>query len=89
MSTNQIVDELVRRLSETLRVPNQRVDPLMSYVNYGGDHPTQQCPIVSPQQIPRQNWCAIEQKWTNHTIEECSENRGQQVRKSPYHPDHQ
>ena len=73
----------MRRLSQTLQFQNQRVPPLQRCVTYGGDHSTQQCPVL-PQQPLRQKWCAIEGKWTSHMTEECYYNKGH-VRERPYH----
>ncbi|MCO5599741.1 hypothetical protein L7F22_053848 [Adiantum nelumboides] len=55
---------------------------------YGGDHPTPWCtqqpnaPAINGRVL---KWYAIEQKWTNHGIEECFYNKNY-VRERPYGP---
>ena len=82
MDAEKLADELMKRLNQNVRLQNQRILPMRWCMTCGGDHPTHQCPAL-PQQVPRQKWCAIEGKYTNHTIEECYYNRGQ-VKERPY-----
>ena len=69
----QLTEELFKKVAQVQK-------PLRRCYTCGGDHLNKDCPVLP--QPPKLKWCAIEQKYTNHTTEECYYNKGY-VRERP------
>ena len=72
----QLTEELLKKVAQVQK-------PLRRCYTCGGDHLNKDCPVLP--QPPKLKWCAIEQKYTNHTTEECYYNKGY-VRERPAMP---
>lgn len=72
----QLTEELLKKVTQVQK-------PLRRCYNCGGDHLNKDCPTLP--QPPKLKWCAIEQKYINHTTEECYYNKGY-VRERPAIP---
>ncbi|MCO5552415.1 hypothetical protein L7F22_005926 [Adiantum nelumboides] len=87
-TTEQLLEEITKRMQQQMRNPAMR-QPKMSKCDIcGRNHPTPWCtqqpkaPVVNERVL---RWCAIEQKWTNHGIDECFYNKNY-VKERPYGP---
>ncbi|MCO5573101.1 hypothetical protein L7F22_026866 [Adiantum nelumboides] len=87
-TTEQMIEEITKRIQQQMKNPVTRYPQMRKCNIYGGDHPTPWCtqqpkaPIATGRVL---KWCAVEQKWTNHAIEECYYNKDY-VRERPYGP---
>ncbi|MCO5583220.1 hypothetical protein L7F22_037128 [Adiantum nelumboides] len=86
---NQMIEEVSKRMQQHMRQNLAMRQPQMRKCDIcGGDHPTPWCtqqpkaPVVNGRVL---KWCAVEQKWTNHGIDECFYNKNY-VREKPYGP---
>ncbi|MCO5570333.1 hypothetical protein L7F22_024052 [Adiantum nelumboides] len=87
-TTEQLIEEITKWMQQQMRNPAPREPQMRKCDICGGDHPTPWCtqqtkaPVVNGRVL---RWCAIEQKWTNHGIDEHFYNKNY-VRERPYGP---
>ncbi|MCO5571286.1 hypothetical protein L7F22_025024 [Adiantum nelumboides] len=84
----QMIEEIIKRIQQQMRNSAMRQPQMRKCDICGGGYPTPRCteqskaPVVNGRVL---KWCAIEQKWINHGIDECFYNKNY-VRERPYGP---
>ncbi|MCO5575224.1 hypothetical protein L7F22_029022 [Adiantum nelumboides] len=77
-TTEQMIEKITKRIQQQMKNPVTRYPQMRKCDICGGDHPTPWCTqqLKAPIAMGRVlKWCALEQKWTNHSTEECYYNK--------------